>query len=145
MVTRVRLFRKTPAHLARQGISGVEVRPRIWKRLRDPLGSDSGLPGAKLDVRDLGGHLDTTFRGWSSTLAARVRLILAGLLVVFALPLHFMVGWLFFGICLFLVLCMVLRLHFWLNLVFVSYGLLFARCLGLVGSLWLMWVLCSVC
>ena len=26
----------------------------------------------KLDVRDLGGHLDTTFRGWSSTLAARV-------------------------------------------------------------------------
>ena len=43
----------------------------------------------KLDVRDLGGHLDTTFRGWSSTLAARVRLILARLLVVFALPLHF--------------------------------------------------------
>ena len=27
------------------------------------------------DVRDLGGHLDTTFRGWSSTLAARVCLI----------------------------------------------------------------------
>ena len=24
----------------------------------------------KFDVRDLGGHLDTTFRGWSSTLAA---------------------------------------------------------------------------
>ena len=23
----------------------------------------------KLDVRDLGGHLDTTFRGWSATLA----------------------------------------------------------------------------
>ena len=31
----------------------------------------------KFDVRDLGGHLDTTFRGWSSTLAARVRLVLA--------------------------------------------------------------------
>ena len=28
------------------------------------------------DVRDLGGHLDTTFRGWSATLAARVRLVL---------------------------------------------------------------------
>ena len=27
----------------------------------------------KYDVRDLGGHLDTTFRGWSSTLAAGVR------------------------------------------------------------------------
>ena len=43
----------------------------------------------KFDVRDLGGHLDTTFRGWSSTLAARVRLVLTRLLVVFALPLHF--------------------------------------------------------
>ena len=33
---------------ARQGISVVQVRPRVWKRLRDPQGSDSGLPGAKL-------------------------------------------------------------------------------------------------
>ena len=41
------------------------------------------------DVRDLGGHLDTTFRGWLSTLAARDRLVIARLLVVFALPLHF--------------------------------------------------------
>ena len=31
----------------------------------------------KLDVRDLGGHLDTTFRGWSTALAARVRLVLS--------------------------------------------------------------------
>ena len=29
----------------------------------------------RFDVRDLGGHLDTTFRGWSSTLAAWVRLV----------------------------------------------------------------------
>ena len=46
-VKRVRLFRKTPAHLARQGVSVVQVRSRVWKRLRDPLGSDSGLPGVK--------------------------------------------------------------------------------------------------
>ena len=30
----------------------------------------------KYDVRDLGGHLDTTFRGWSSTSAATVCLVL---------------------------------------------------------------------
>ena len=56
-VKRVRLYRKTPAHLARQG-SGVQVRPRVWKRLRDRLGSDSGIPGAKfLRVHhEAGGH-----------------------------------------------------------------------------------------
>ena len=43
----------------------------------------------KLDVHDLGGHLDTTFRGWSSTLATRVRVVISRLVVVFALPVHF--------------------------------------------------------
>ena len=33
--------------------------------------------------------MDTTFRGWSATLAARVRLVLAQLLLIFALPLDF--------------------------------------------------------
>ena len=57
-VKRVRLYRKAPAHLARQGISGVQVRPRVWKRLRDSLGSDSSFPGAKfLRVhQEAGGH-----------------------------------------------------------------------------------------
>ena len=36
----------------------------------------------RFDVRDLGGHLDTTFRGWSSTLAARVRLVLSRLVLI---------------------------------------------------------------
>ena len=43
----------------------------------------------KLDVRDLGGHLDTTFHGWSSTLASRVRLAIARLVLVSAVPLDF--------------------------------------------------------
>ena len=43
----------------------------------------------RFDVRDLGGHLDTTFRGWSSTLAARVRLVISRLVLVFVLPLDF--------------------------------------------------------
>ena len=41
----------------------------------------------KFDVRDLGRHLDTAFRGWPSTLAASVRLVLSRL---FALPLDFL-------------------------------------------------------
>ena len=43
----------------------------------------------KFNVRDLGGHLDTTFRGWSSTLAARVRLVISRLVLIFAPPLDF--------------------------------------------------------
>ena len=43
----------------------------------------------KFDVRDLGGHLDTSLRGWSSTLAARVRLVLSRLILIFTLPLDF--------------------------------------------------------
>ena len=33
--------------------------------------------------------MDTTFRGWSSTLAARVRLVISRLVLSFALPLDF--------------------------------------------------------
>ena len=43
----------------------------------------------KFDVRDLGGHLDTIFRGWSSTSAAGVRLVISRLVMIFVLPLDF--------------------------------------------------------
>ena len=47
----------------------------------------------KFDVRDFvegeRRHLDTTFRGWSSTLAAGVRLVISRLVLIFALPLDF--------------------------------------------------------
>ena len=63
------------------------------------------------DVRDLGGHLDTTFRGWSSTLAARVRLVLSRLVLIFVLPLDFhgRVGCGLYGLCICLLLYMELR------------------------------------
>ena len=62
----------------------------VLREMRDWVVTDEGDRWTvKFDVRDLGGHLDTTFRGWSSTLAARVRLVLARLHVIFALPLHF--------------------------------------------------------
>ena len=52
--------------------------------------SDSGNRWSfKLDVRDLGGHLDTTFRGRAATLVGRVLVFLARILVVLALPLDF--------------------------------------------------------
>ena len=43
----------------------------------------------KFDVRDLGRHLDTTFRGWSATFAAGVRLVIFRLVLMCALPLDF--------------------------------------------------------
>ena len=43
----------------------------------------------KLDVRDLGGHLDTTYRAWGRTLAARVLAVLRVVGIVSPLPLGF--------------------------------------------------------
>ena len=44
----------------------------------------------KYDVRDLGSHLDTTFRGWSATFAVRVRLVISRLgFLIFVLHLDF--------------------------------------------------------
>ena len=58
--------------------------------MRDWVVTEEGVWwSVKLDVRDLGEHLDSTFRGWSATLATRVRLVVARLVLVFALPLDF--------------------------------------------------------
>ena len=43
----------------------------------------------KFDVRDLGGHLDTTYRRRAATLVVRVVLFFARNLIVMALPLDF--------------------------------------------------------
>ena len=41
--------------------------------------SGGGQWSVKFDVRDFGGHLETTFRGWSASLATGVRLVIARL------------------------------------------------------------------
>ena len=62
----------------------------IRKDMKDwTLSCEGDRWSVKFDVRDLGGHLDTTLRGWSSTLATRVRLVIARLVLIFALPLDF--------------------------------------------------------
>ena len=63
----------------------------------------------KFDVRDLGGHLDTTFRAGLPTLSARVRFVISRLVLIFALLLIFMVGSVWFGRCIFLPHFMALR------------------------------------
>ena len=53
------------------------------------LSQDGHKWSVKFDVRDLGGHLDTTCRGWSATLASRVWMFIAQLVLIFALSLDF--------------------------------------------------------
>ena len=66
---------------------------KVRKDMKDCVLSQQGDKwSVKFDVRDLGGRLDTTFRGWSSTLAARVCVVISRLVLIFALPLDFH-GW----------------------------------------------------
>ena len=53
------------------------------------LSQEGDRSSIKFDVRDLERHLDTTIRGWSRTLAARVWLVISRLVLIFALPLDF--------------------------------------------------------
>ena len=115
--------------------------------MKDWVLSDSGDQwSVKFDVRDLGGHLDTTFRGWSSTLAVRVRLVISRLVLIFILPLDFhgrvrVVRSMYLA-CL---LCMVLNLLCWLLTVCGSFGPLSAEWSGHNVNLWLVLGLCLVC
>ena len=51
--------------------------------------SDQECWTVKLDIRDLGGHLDTTYRAWGRTLVARVLAVLRVVWLVSALPLDY--------------------------------------------------------
>ena len=61
----------------------------VRKHMKNWLISDGGDRwSVKLDVRDLGGHLDVTYRSCGCTLAARVEAVLSVVWLVSALPLH---------------------------------------------------------
>ena len=50
----------------------------VRKEMKDwVMSQDEDKWSVKFDVRDLGGHLDTTIRGWSAALAAWVRLVIS--------------------------------------------------------------------
>ena len=105
------------------------------------------------------GHLDSTFRGWSSILAARVRLVISRLVLIFALPLDFHGGvrvvrsmYLLAALhgiqaslllsdslrklrsCIFRRLCMVLKLLCWLRIGCASFARLFTA--SAFGKCW---------
>ena len=62
----------------------------VRKDMRDwVLSLEGDKWSVKFDVRDLGGHLDPAFRGWSSTLENRVRFVISRLVLIVALPLDF--------------------------------------------------------
>ena len=59
----------------------------VRKDMRDWILTDEGGTWTvKLDVGDLGGHLDTTFRGWSATLSSCVRFVISRLVFMFFRP-----------------------------------------------------------
>ena len=62
----------------------------VRREMKDWVISDQGEHlSVKLDVRDLGGHLDTTYRAWGRTLVARVLAVLEVVWLVSALPLDY--------------------------------------------------------
>ena len=116
-----------------------EVRKDLKDRV---LSQDGDRWSVKFDVRDLGGRLDTTFRVWSSTLAARVRLVISRLAPVFVLPLDF-----HGGVRVVRSMYLPASLHGIEALlrVYEGFGLLFVGWCGLVTSLWLVLELFLAC
>ena len=106
--TYVKLVEQEPAPSKRILMSTSAV---VRQEMREWVISDQERWTVKLDVRDLGGHLDTTYRAWGRTLVAGVLAVLRGCL---AGPLLYRwiigVSFVFSAPSMFLLLCMVLRL-----------------------------------
>ena len=123
----------------------------VRKDMKDFVLSQEGDSwSVKFGVRDLGGggregNLDTTFRGWSSTLTARVRLVFSRLILIF-LPLWiFMVEFVWSGLCICLLFLWGLGLLCLPLIVFENFDRVSTGLFGLAVSLWLVLVLPSAC
>ena len=82
----------------------------VRQEMKEWVISDQERWTVKLDVRDLGGHLDTTYRAWGRTLVAGSLLFFG--LSGWSLLYRWIIGvsFVFSAPCMFLLLCMVLRL-----------------------------------
>ena len=109
--------------------------------MRDWLLTDEGYGwSVKLDVRDLGGHLDATFRGWSAT-GFSCSVGCSRLVLIFCPPVGFPMEDLgSFGPCVFRVFFMV-----WACLACASCVPLCSGLSGLVDSHWQTLVRCLAC
>ena len=82
----------------------------VRKDMKDwVLSQEEDQWSVKIDIGDLGRHLDTTFRGWSATVATRVRLVTTRLVLIFAPPLDFHGRVRVSGLCIFRLLFMGLK------------------------------------
>ena len=71
-------------------LASVSFSKAFRKDMKDWVLSQEGDKwSVKFDILDLGGHLDTTFRGWSAALASRVWMFIARLVLIVALSLDF--------------------------------------------------------
>ena len=89
----------------------------------------------RLDVRDLGGHLDSTLRARATTLGYRISAAVPGSLLLFFLW-TLVEGFVFSVRCICLLRFMVLRPLLSLSLVYVGLGLLLVKLLCLVDCDW---------
>ena len=102
------------------------------------ISGDGGFWKVQLDVRDLGGHLDFTFRARAGTLSKRIGEATVGVASVGALPLAFRSSWDLYVVSIFQLASMLLRLRMFPPRPLVHLGLPLFVPFGLPRCLWLM-------
>ena len=99
------------------------------------ISGEGGFWKVQLDVRDLGGHLDFTYRARAGTLSRMVGEATVGVAAVGALPLGFRVKLGLVVVSIFLLASMLLRLLIFLRRPLVPFGMLLFVHFGLLRCL----------